>query len=77
MVYLATTGSVSTARNPTGGSPGSGEPSLPEAMDPIQALRNNIEPKIYAVTLDVNLLRADLRKFRDKVTAAVDQFNRL
>ncbi|KAJ1138349.1 hypothetical protein NDU88_004736 [Pleurodeles waltl] len=60
-VQLATTGSVRTAPT-TGGSPGSGDPSLREIMDAIQALRNNIELKIYVVTLDVNVLRTDLCK---------------
>ncbi|KAJ1217659.1 hypothetical protein NDU88_005252 [Pleurodeles waltl] len=53
-----------------GGSPGSSDPSLCEIMDAIQALQNNIELKIYAVTLDVNLLSADIRKVTDKVNMA-------
>ncbi|KAJ1091275.1 hypothetical protein NDU88_004402 [Pleurodeles waltl] len=39
-------------------------------MDAIQALRNNIEPKIDASTLDVNLLCANLCKVTDKVATA-------
>ncbi|KAJ1207860.1 hypothetical protein NDU88_003250 [Pleurodeles waltl] len=76
-VQLATTGSVRTVPDPTGGSPGSGDPSLREIMDAIQTLRNNIELKIDVVALDVILLRADLRKVTDKVTAAEGQINGL
>ncbi|KAJ1181258.1 hypothetical protein NDU88_006466 [Pleurodeles waltl] len=46
-------------------------------MEAIQALKSNIEPNINAVTLDVNLLRADLRKVTDKVSTAESQINRL
>ncbi|KAJ1104072.1 hypothetical protein NDU88_001487 [Pleurodeles waltl] len=46
-------------------------------MDIIQALRNNIELKIDAVMLDVNLLHVDLRKVTDKVTAAKGQIKGL
>ncbi|KAJ1093177.1 hypothetical protein NDU88_006284 [Pleurodeles waltl] len=46
-------------------------------MDAIQALRNNIEPKIDAVTLDVNLQWADLHKVTDKVTAVEGKINGL
>ncbi|KAJ1134398.1 hypothetical protein NDU88_000850 [Pleurodeles waltl] len=46
-------------------------------MDSIQALRNNIEPKIDAVTLEVNLLRADPHKVTDRVTTAEGQINGL
>ncbi|KAJ1166004.1 hypothetical protein NDU88_006416 [Pleurodeles waltl] len=37
----------------------------------------NIEPKIDAVTLNVNLLRVDLHKVTDKVTTAEGQITRL
>ncbi|KAJ1191187.1 hypothetical protein NDU88_000503 [Pleurodeles waltl] len=46
-------------------------------MDAKQALRYNIKPKIGAVTLDVNLLRADLHKVTDKVTTAEGQISGL
>ncbi|KAJ1187359.1 hypothetical protein NDU88_004135 [Pleurodeles waltl] len=46
-------------------------------MDDIQVLRNNIEQKIDAVMLDVNLLHVDLCKVIDKVTAAEGQINGL
>ncbi|KAJ1098462.1 hypothetical protein NDU88_003573 [Pleurodeles waltl] len=60
-----------------GGGPGSGDPLLHEIMDAIQAPRNNIEPKIDGVTLDVNLLHADLHKVTDMVTTAEGQINGL
>ncbi|KAJ1127118.1 hypothetical protein NDU88_005522 [Pleurodeles waltl] len=46
-------------------------------MDAIQVLKNNIEQKIDAVTLDVNLLCTDPRKVTDKVTTAEGQISGL
>ncbi|KAJ1199446.1 hypothetical protein NDU88_003280 [Pleurodeles waltl] len=66
-----------TAPDPTVESPRSGDPSLREIIDAIQALRNNTELKIDAVTLDVNSLRVDLCKVTDKVATAEGQINRL
>ncbi|KAJ1153721.1 hypothetical protein NDU88_006479 [Pleurodeles waltl] len=50
------------------GGPESGDPSLHEIMEAIQSSRSNIELKIDAVTINVNLLRPDRRKVNDKVT---------
>ncbi|KAJ1165634.1 hypothetical protein NDU88_006053 [Pleurodeles waltl] len=76
-VQLKTVGSERNAPDSIGGPPESGDPSLREIMEAIQALRNNIESKIDAVTLDVNLLRADLCEVTDKVTTAEGQINGL
>ncbi|KAJ1192789.1 hypothetical protein NDU88_002095 [Pleurodeles waltl] len=46
-------------------------------MEDIQSQRGTIEPKIAAVTIDVNLLRAELRKVMDKVTTAESHINGL
>ncbi|KAJ1119829.1 hypothetical protein NDU88_008014 [Pleurodeles waltl] len=46
------------------------EPSLNAIMAAIQDLRGSLEPKLDAVTVDVNLLRADLKEVAEKVTNA-------
>ncbi|KAJ1089349.1 hypothetical protein NDU88_002500 [Pleurodeles waltl] len=47
-----------------------GEPSQVELLASIQGSRVALEGKIEAVAVEVNLLRADLRKVSDKVKAA-------
>ncbi|KAJ1103192.1 hypothetical protein NDU88_000619 [Pleurodeles waltl] len=47
-----------------------GEPSLGTIMAAIQDLKGLLEPTLDAVTMDVTLLKADLKKVAEKVTNA-------
>ncbi|KAJ1206442.1 hypothetical protein NDU88_001847 [Pleurodeles waltl] len=55
----------------------SGEPSLGAIMAAIQDLRGSLEPKLDTVTVDVTLLRADLKKVTEKVINAETDIARL
>ncbi|KAJ1175777.1 hypothetical protein NDU88_001062 [Pleurodeles waltl] len=46
-------------------------------MVAIQDLKISLEPKLDAVTIDVNLLRVDLQKMSEKVTSAESHINLL
>ncbi|KAJ1155588.1 hypothetical protein NDU88_008317 [Pleurodeles waltl] len=46
------------------------EPSRPERLVAIQGSRVALEVKIETVVVEVNLLRADLRKVSDKIKVA-------
>ncbi|KAJ1119212.1 hypothetical protein NDU88_007398 [Pleurodeles waltl] len=46
------------------------EPSMGAIMAAIQDMRGSLEPKLDAVTMDVTLLQADLKKVAAKVTNA-------
>ncbi|KAJ1208076.1 hypothetical protein NDU88_003466 [Pleurodeles waltl] len=43
------------------------EPLLGAIMEAIRDLKSSLEPKLDAVTVDVNLLRADFHKMSEKV----------
>ncbi|KAJ1160907.1 hypothetical protein NDU88_001397 [Pleurodeles waltl] len=49
------------------------DPLLCKIMSDIQSLRGSLELKLDAVTVDINLLRADLQKVTDTVTTAETQ----
>ncbi|KAJ1142285.1 hypothetical protein NDU88_008612 [Pleurodeles waltl] len=53
------------------------EPLLGTIMVAIQDLKNSLEPKLDAVTVDVKLLRADFCKMSEKVTSAELHINLL
>ncbi|KAJ1164032.1 hypothetical protein NDU88_004479 [Pleurodeles waltl] len=42
--------------------PGNADPSLGAILEAIRDLKSSLEPKFYAMKLDVNLLQADFRK---------------
>ncbi|KAJ1093560.1 hypothetical protein NDU88_006660 [Pleurodeles waltl] len=53
------------------------KPSLSAIMAAIQDLCGSLEPKLDTVTVDVNLLRTDLKKVTEKVTNAETDIARL
>ncbi|KAJ1170372.1 hypothetical protein NDU88_002249 [Pleurodeles waltl] len=55
----------------------SGEPTLGAIMTAIQDLRGSLEPRLDAVTVDVTLLRADLKIVTEMVTDAETDIVRL
>ncbi|KAJ1102247.1 hypothetical protein NDU88_007299 [Pleurodeles waltl] len=76
-VQMKTAGTERNKSAPAKEASDSGDPLLQEIMKAIQSLKGTIESKIDALTIDVNLLRADLRKVTDKVTTAESKINRL
>ena len=58
-------------------SPDTQEPSRADLMEAIRGSREALETQIAGVSIEVNLLRADLRKVSDKVTTAEDNITSL
>ncbi|KAJ1097892.1 hypothetical protein NDU88_003008 [Pleurodeles waltl] len=54
-------------------SPPHTEPTLRDIMMAIQIVKDTLEPKVDRVTLEVNRIRADLKKVTEKLTVAESQ----